>query len=231
MIKSAAGEQYGDAADAYLAAIASRRAEVESLITVALTKFMSVHSPKDADGQVLRAVRRFALVGTAGEIAIKLGVLPWPPGHAFKAAAEILRAWLGRRGGTGSAEDRNIIAQFRAFFEAHAETRFDPADPQDGVIRPVLNRAGFWKDIKLADGIWERQYFVLPQAFREIGKGFDLSAVTAALAKIGALRTIRSDGRGCDNRRIKALDGKLAAVYAIGPEIFETGEDVAGDPL
>ena len=34
--------------------------------------------PKGADGQVRRVARRFALVATAGEMAISFGVVPWP---------------------------------------------------------------------------------------------------------------------------------------------------------
>ena len=38
---------------------------------------------KNANGQVKRVARRFALLASAGELATKMEILPWPQGEAF----------------------------------------------------------------------------------------------------------------------------------------------------
>ena len=83
--------------------------------------------PAGADGQVSRVARRFGLIAAAGELAAGLGILPWPEGEAERAAARCFGDWLQARGGTGSAELRDGIAQVRAFLEAHGSSRFEPA--------------------------------------------------------------------------------------------------------
>ena len=67
--------------------------------------------PSDADGQVKRAARRFALVAAAGELATHAGVTPWEKGEACRATTACFNAWLEARGGSGASEIRDGIEQ------------------------------------------------------------------------------------------------------------------------
>ena len=87
-----------------------------------------------------RVGRRFGLIAAAGELAAGLGILPWPEGEAERAAARCFNDWLQARGGTGSAELRDGIAQVRAFLEAHGSSRFECAWSRE-----------FYKDGNLSD--------------------------------------------------------------------------------
>ena len=58
--------------------------------------------------QALRVAKRFALVATAGELAIKYGVLPWDAGEADRAAAACFRSFVENF--ESSEEKQRLIA-------------------------------------------------------------------------------------------------------------------------
>lgn len=213
IIKETAGQYYGTAAPAFLDELTKIRGQVGEMITATVGQFVARFVPSGADGQVQRAARRFGLVAAAGELATALGILPWPEHEAFDAAGVVFNAWLLRRGGTGSAEERNILSQFQRFFETHGESRFAPmVDLDDGNPRPVINRAGFWRST-LQDGASVREYLVFPEAFREIAAGLDPIAAAKLLAAKGILKPGR-DGKNSQSITLPGL-GK-SRCYVIG---------------
>ena len=145
-------------------------------------------------------------------------MLPWKAGEAVRAAATMFEAWIVRRGGTGSAEERNILAQVRGFLEAHGDSRFSAVEADDP--RPVNNRAGFWHSVPVRgeDGEYAREYLVLSEVFRtEVCRGFEPSAVVAVLKAANAL-TLANNGDSTIKRRLPGLPP--SRVYVIRPEIF-----------
>jgi hypothetical protein len=101
---------------------------VRAALITARNNFIAKNLPANADKQVGRALGRFALVAAAGELAIALGVLPWPEGEATQGSGICFRAWVEQRGGTGSTEIAAGLAKVRKFFELHGESRFTPWD-------------------------------------------------------------------------------------------------------
>jgi len=89
-----------------------------------MTEFVEVFSPPGAAPEVGRALRRFALVCAAGEIASEMKITNWSRGEAWWAAAQCFQAWLSDRGGAGAFEADTAIAQVRAFLEQHGSSRF-----------------------------------------------------------------------------------------------------------
>jgi len=133
------------------------------------------YCPTDAQGQVWRAARRFALFAAAGELATGYGITGWIEGEALAASADGLRDWLGHRGGAEPAEVLRGIEQVRAFIARHGSSRFaDWNQPNDN----VRDRAGFRRD---------GAYLFYPVAFREACAGLDPSLVAKALAERGML--------------------------------------------
>lgn len=187
LIKSASATYYGTAAIAYLEELALIRDDIGDLVAASIAQFVESFVAPNSDGQVQRAARRFGLVAAAGELAIAVGVLPWPKGEAFTASGVMFTAWVQRRGGTGSAEDRNILERLRAFLEVHGDARFSPvAEPESGFHRPAINRAGFFRT-KLNDGESVREYLFLPEPFKEVFTGFDMGLVKKLLVSRGVL--------------------------------------------
>lgn len=222
-ISTAAATYYGTASIDFLNQLTGiGQAEVGSMIAATIAEFVEEHTPIGADGQVQRAARRFGLVAAAGELAVALGVLPWPPFAAYHACGVMLRAWIERRGGTGSAEERNVLSAVRGFLEAHGASRFSPIDLNDDEDRrTVINRVGFWRMMTNEVGENAREHLILPGAFRdEVCRGFDPKIATAILHREGGLR------KGPDDKfsiKVRLPGMGSQRVYIIGPEIFDAG--------
>jgi uncharacterized protein (DUF927 family) len=180
-----------------------------------------------AGGQVERVARRFALVGTGGELASKYGLTGWPEGAAMKAAGVCFVSWLNLFGGSGNREERQLLEQARAFFEANGSSRFENVNGGDG--QRIINRAGFYRvvETETIDGYevpkkgGQRQYLVLPQAFRnELCLGFDFNFAARALKKHGWL--IPGSDRTAQSIALPGM-GKTRA-YVISAKLWEDGK-------
>jgi uncharacterized protein (DUF927 family) len=145
-LRKVAGTYYGTAAAAFLEAIASDLDAVRRAVAEGTADFVGRHVPDGADGQVHRVAQRFALIGAAGELAVEAGVLGWPAGESFAAAARCFADWLDARGGSEPAEVRESIDQVRSFLLRHGMSRFVPAWGAGADQRlPVRDLAGFRK--------------------------------------------------------------------------------------
>ena len=77
------------------------------------------------DPQVQRVARRFALVGSAGLLAVKHDILLISSEQIVTAVTSCFKAWKEARGGGYSEEWRGAARHLRYFFEAHGVTRFE----------------------------------------------------------------------------------------------------------
>ncbi|MFI0846578.1 DUF927 domain-containing protein [Mesorhizobium sp. IMUNJ 23232] len=201
-IKAGSIQHYGHAARIFIDYLSRDRDRVKAAVAGFMDQFVADTCPPRADGQVSRVALRFALVAAAGELATKLGILPWYEGEATSGSARCLRDWLDCRGGIEPSEVREGIAQVRAFIEAHAESRFAPwgsdVTPSDA-SRPTINRVGFRKTT--ADG--ETEFYVFPEAWRkEVCAGFDATLLAKTLVERGLL--------------IPDKDGKFQSRHRVG---------------
>ena len=130
-IKQATATYYGTAFPAYVEyvaanfdMIASRRDEVDA--------FAAGLTPRGADGQVGRAMQRFALVAFAGKIAIETGVLsaPWTAEHFESAARKLAAEWIEARGGMESSEALLGARRIMAMLSRDGLSRFAREDTQ-----------------------------------------------------------------------------------------------------
>lgn len=161
----------------------------------------------DADGQVKRVARRFALCAAAGILARdRAGVLPETLDAGMSVTA-CFRSWLEERGGAGASEDAAILAQVRLFIEQHGASRFQDLNTEQ--THGVINRVGFRK--KGDDG--RTEYIILPESFRsEVVKGFSERRAAHVLLNAGLLK-LSQVGRLKTERRLPDL-GKMR-VYVL----------------
>ena len=206
-IKTIAAAHYGHAGRAFLRWLtrdvdASRR---EALALVEQWTASLLTACPDADGQVKRVARRFALGAAAGILARdRAGILPEAM-DAGMAVTACFRSWLEERGGAGASEDAAILAQVRLFIEQHGASRFQDMDTEQ--THGVINRVGFRR--KAGD---TTEFLILPESFRaEVVKGFSPRRAAAVLRKEGWLRM--NDGKssavctlpGMGQRRVYAV--------------------------
>ena len=220
---------YGTAGRAYLAHLVRDRAAdpdgLRRFVDDVRAGFIKQHVPGDANGQVQSVAGRFALIAAAGELARDYDVLNWPEGEATRAAGACFQAWLAARGGSGSAEDAQALAQVRAFIEQHGESRFTVlggADPQAEVIESrTVNRAGFRERVT-KDGVVLWHYLILPQTWAaEVCKGLDAARAAKALLAAGYLARDDDKHLTC-KRRLPGLD--RPRVYVVRGDLLGGGD-------
>jgi uncharacterized protein (DUF927 family) len=165
-----------------------------------------------ADGQVVRAARRFGLVGAAGELATEFGLTGWREGEAWTAAEWACSQWIEGRGGIEPAEIRQVIERLRHFIEAYGDERFDNLDDPDAPR--AHNRAGWRKGYGP-----ERRWLVPSESWKQIFVGLDPKTAARVLAERGMIE------RGIDGfQPVRKIEGKPMRVSVVTPLIFDGGE-------
>lgn len=197
---------YGTAGPAFIRAIIAKTDDVATIAQESLDTFREQVAANVQSGQVLRAANRIGLVAVAGELAIQLGILPWPIGLVNAAAADAFRSWHAERGGNDPAEVRAAIEQIRGILERHGDSRFDAPNPTSD-SRPVIDRLGYVH----GEGS-ERQWWVPPQLWRNtFCEGFDAAATAKAFVERGLLLP----GYGNETNRPVRVNGQLTRAYVL----------------
>jgi uncharacterized protein (DUF927 family)/phage/plasmid primase-like uncharacterized protein len=206
-IKDAANRFHGAVGLAWLRHIVADRPTLADDISDGIRQFVSSSAPANAAGQVLRVARRFALVAVAGELATHYGLTSWNKGESICAAEKCFAAWLDAFGGSGNREERAMLSQVRAFFETHGASRFE--DMSATTDQRTVNRAGFYR----TGSNNEREYLVLPEAFRrDVCQGFDVRVATLALVEAGWLQPGK-DGKTAQKPRIPGIGPTRCYVF------------------
>ena len=182
----------------------------------------------DPHGQV-RRVARNGLVAAAGELAIKLGILPWDKGEALEAAEYAFKLWLDHRGTSGSLDLKQTLERIQSLFEKSGDARFDIVrannDMPDFERLPVSNRLGWTKGI--GDS---RRWHMLPETFRrEICAGFDEPTLISVLVKKGVLEELDPE-RGGRPKKVLLWPKFRPRCHTFTPKVFQVVEDVIEEP-
>jgi putative DNA primase/helicase len=126
---------------------------------------------------------------------------------------------ISARGGTGSHEHTQAVAQVRHCIEMHGEARFEPRVGSAQVLgsnvpeRPVHNRLG-WREGSGSKQLWH----VTPENWKsEVCRGLDQTAVARALAESGML--VRGRKGQAFSRLIK-INNATVRVYTITAAIL-----------
>ena len=222
-VKAGAASCYGAAGRAWLERLVADPDGMAAAAREVMAEFLKNWLPAGADGQVVRAAQRFALVAATGELAAGLDLLPWKPGEAEGAAAACFRAWVAARaGGTGAAEDAAAIAAVRRCIGAYGESRFQNIDAPDD--RPVLNRLG-WR--KKDNSGW--RYLFLPEAWKaDAVPGLDPEAAARALRAAGYLVPQSPGAKRHSRMERVGLSGPVR-VYAISESILAGADPEVGE--
>lgn len=148
----------------------------------------------------------------AGELAISLGVLPWPRGEAVTAAGTVFAGWLEARGGAGAHEDRSAVEQVAEFLSTHGASRFQPLHGDAPLV--VHNRAGFWRE----NGLGHREYLIPPATWRnEVCRGLNAKSASSLLLKLDHLTP---DAMGKASVTVTAPGMGKARFYVVKQSIF-----------
>lgn len=137
-------EHSGIVIDEFAKYITSNFTEVKNKANSIIDDWLSINLPPEADGQVCRVARKFALVAAAGEIAIEAKILPFEKFAASLHCAILFKNWLNKRGGSGSQEFKGIVDRLTDLLQKGINSRFLNADGTDENKSPKDN-AGYKK--------------------------------------------------------------------------------------
>ncbi|MDR2164553.1 MAG: DUF927 domain-containing protein [Zoogloeaceae bacterium] len=206
-LKDATMKQHGAVGMAWLRCIVKDAAALPEMLNAGIRDFVKEVIPANTSGQVMRVARRFALVAAAGELATHYGLTGWQEDEADAAVKKCFTAWLEGFGGAGNKEERAMLSQVRAFFEAHGASRFESMDAIHE--QRIINRAGFFRSG--ADG--KLEFLVLPEAFkREVCQGLDSKTATKTLVQAGWIEPGK-DGKFSRNIRVPGLNVMRCYVF------------------
>lgn len=162
-----------------------------------------INSLKDAQGQVMRCVKRFALAASAGELANE--ILGIEEGEAIKAAIDCLKVWIKERGGVKDNETIKLIKQVRGYFDTHngmfveigSDTKYEKG-----------TSSGFKEMI---DGRWV--HYVPDKVFKEIIKPHPQSFAIETLLKNEFISENPKAKGNAKYLRQKKIDGNNSKYY------------------
>jgi len=208
-LRGNASKYYGTASIAFIEKVLKRSDEIRREFKEEFQRLKAKYLPADAEGQDMRAFEHFMLVGFAGELAIKYGVVCWKSGTSYNAAVACFNSWLEDKEGVGDDENRQILEHVKSFFELHAHSRFFDLD---GVRdQKISNMAGYKSVYK--DAV---TFFVSPSVFQnEICKSFSRKAVIALLIEKGFL--LKNNNGDCyqqkwtpyGNKKVYVISGRI----------------------
>ena len=214
---------YGIASVEFIKHVLQYQNDIKEYYKEEFQKLKSKYLPAKAEGQDMRAFERFMLVGFAGELAIKYGVVCWRPETSYSAAVACFNSWLEDKDGVGDDENRQIIDQVKSFFELHGHSRFynlnkkaynpyNPYKSDEYIDQKILNMAGYKQTDENGT-----TFFVSPSVFqKEICKNFNRKTVISLLIDQGFLL---KDHNG-DYRQQKWTPDGNKKVYVISGSVL-----------
>lgn len=241
-VRAAAKAQHGSAGPAFVEWLARQLDQDDDfrarVLAARVSAWRRAQTPEKADGQVIRAAHRMALIAVAGELASEAGITGWAPGEADRAARIIFNDWLYSRGTVGAREEQNLLAALRRFIGAHSNSRFQTmVEPDQDEIgaqvepplkdggRPIMNRAGWrWQEVNERG---ERQWVhgIIPEVFTaEIAEpcGIEHREARAKLGGAGFLRGQKErDGMRWATRPRRIPGEGQPRMIVVAPRIME----------
>lgn len=116
---------YGVAGKAWLEYLTQDKGQLTETALKMYQQYKAKLTPDNAQGHIARVASRFAVVAVAGELATQANITGWKKGRALEAVTSVFKTWLNSFEMVGDFEDRQILQQVRAFFEANGNSRFD----------------------------------------------------------------------------------------------------------
>lgn len=182
-LRTVCDQHHGAVGIAWLEHVSQRLDEIRIDLPGRVARVALELMPAKSESQVMRAVRRFALLAVAGEYATKWNLTGWKPGEATQEIGKCVKDWINHRGGAGNLEERRQVERLREFLGKHWAGRFvawdrandSHAPGKDGVV-----------GLRQADGsVW--RYYITAEGWREIFTGMDPVSAAHTLARLGLL--------------------------------------------
>ena len=218
-IKHACKTNHGHAIVAFLERLTKDKQDHLELFKTILERF----SAAGCEGQYMRAVRRFACVAFAGELATKYGVTGWAEGCATEAVFSCFNKWKECRGRENS-EKQQIIDELRKCIDTFGDSHFSNLHGA-GESR-LTKRFGYFEEISQEKGPSvvkaKVSYLFTSSAMREVLKNFDFNSALKILKEAGILKT---DSSGKNSVTMRIPDGVIKRLCVINIHALNAQND------
>jgi len=151
-LKAATRTNYGVFTE-YIKLLVRRQVQARKTARRLVDQFVAEATPTRSNGQIGRAINRFAVISAGGELASSFGLTGWKKGEATEAALKCFGAWYEHYQNYDPLA--RSVGTVREFLAANAD-RFQELG-RDAVL--VNKRVGYRKK-----GV----FLILPEVFREV---------------------------------------------------------------
>ena len=218
-LDAAGREHYGHAAPAFIRYLTQDMERLTGGAREFVAKFIGQVCQPDADGQVVRVAQRFALIASAGEMAVAAGIVPWTRGDASRACKRLFAQWVAARGTSGPIEIENGILQIRRIIERDGPARFTPWHLPSHL---TISRLGFVKIVNEGTDDETQIFYVLPEGWKELCQGFDPKLLAKSLVE---RRIIQPDNDGKLQRQVRLPGLGKRRCYEIHASVLFIDDD------
>ena len=164
----------------------------------------SLEIPK-SDSQSLRAAKKFALIGFAGELATRYGLTGWTEQNATNYVKKCFIEWRDNRGASGSEENEQVLTAIKAFFQKH-HAYFNPNDATTKNFIPPGGKSFGYSRNEYGDHF----YYITKSMLKNELKQFPLKKIIKVAKENGLLVTDSADNR--DQKQLK-INSKPTRFY------------------
>jgi putative DNA primase/helicase len=147
------------------------------------------------DGQVERAIERFAAVALAGELASKMGLTGWKPGEAKAAAMLLLQSWFSDRVNVEGLSAAEVLSSTKDWLRANAANATTQADYVNGTIAGPFTAA--------KDKSW---IYISGELWASIHGAEDATAAARVMVKLGVMD--HGDGKNLQHKSPRWIPGR-----------------------
>ncbi len=197
LLKKNSNLYYGTAIREFLSNFCSNREYYISRIYEIMSRFEQVNTTPDSSSQVLRVLKKFALIVACGVVASEMNILPVSEDEICKSITLWFNVWITARNGRESSEYISVLRRIKEHFEKQ-DHRYCHKDDVNRYQREDL--AGFYET---SSSHGERSYFAFNSTVNELFKGVDRTSIIELLLAKGYIGSINSH-----NREIKSWKGR-----------------------
>lgn len=152
-------------------------------IEEARINFFQHYVDPQSSGEVFRVAEKFALVGTGGFLATKIGLTGWQPGEVKSVTIRLFNEWVDRRGGIGAFDVSEGCRKILAAIDKRANSDFQDLDDE---LKPKpQNRIGYKRRAE-AGGT---EFVFTSGQFADLCKGYNQKRILSELENLGFLIT------------------------------------------
>lgn len=191
---------YGAAIREFIQYTADNYDKVKETIEEARINFFQHYVDPQASGEVFRVAEKFALVGTGGFLATRIGLTDWQTGEVKCVTIKLFNEWLERRGGIGAFDVSEGCRKIIAAVDKRAHSDFHDLDDE---LKPKpQNRIGY----KRRGESGGTEFVFTSEQFADLCKGYNQKRILSELENLGFLKIPKDRTKQTKQQKIPLPD-------------------------